>query len=50
MKDIWENVETFEKLVADYSGSKYAVAVDSCTNAIFLSVKYCKKIISILIN
>ena len=43
MKDIWENVETFEKLVADYSGSKYAVAVDSCTNAIFLSVKYCKK-------
>ena len=41
MEDVWENVDTFEKLVAEYSGSKYGVAVDSCTNAIFLCAKYC---------
>lgn len=33
-------VENFESLVADYAGSKYAVAVDSCTNALFLCCKY----------
>ena len=43
MKDVWENIELFEELIANYAGSKYAVAVDSCTNAIFLSAKYCKK-------
>lgn len=36
----WDNVDHFEKIVADYAGSKYGVAVDSCTNAIFLSLKY----------
>jgi dTDP-4-amino-4,6-dideoxygalactose transaminase len=30
----------FEEALADFAGSKYAVAVDSCTNAIFLSCKY----------
>lgn len=44
MITVWDNIEKFEELVAEYSGSKYAVAVDSCTNAIFLSLKYCKKI------
>jgi dTDP-4-amino-4,6-dideoxygalactose transaminase len=33
-------VDLFEKTVADYAGSKYAVAVDSCTNALFLSLMY----------
>lgn len=33
-------VEDFEKKVAIYAGSKYAVAVDSCTNALFLCCKY----------
>tara|TARA_E500000318_G_C3543112_1_gene205478 strand:+ start:480 stop:1100 length:621 start_codon:yes stop_codon:yes gene_type:complete len=42
MNTVWENVDKFEKLIAEYAGSKYAVAVDSCTNALFLSMKYCK--------
>lgn len=33
-------VGEFEKKVADYAGSKFAVAVDSCTNALFLCCKY----------
>lgn len=41
MKTVWDNVEYFEDLVAEYAGSEYAVAVDSCTNALFLSMKYC---------
>jgi len=42
MKTVWDNVNLFEKLVADYAGSKYAVAVDSCSNALFLSMMYLK--------
>ena len=34
-------VSELEKAVAEYAGSKYAVAVDSCTNALLLSLKYC---------
>lgn len=30
----------FEDEVADYTGAKYAVSVDNCTNAIFLVCKY----------
>jgi len=30
----------FEEAVAEYTGSPYAVAVDSCTNALFLCCKY----------
>lgn len=33
-------VDQFEERVAAYAGSKYAVAVDCCTSAIFLSLKY----------
>lgn len=40
MKSTWENVDHFEDVVAEYAGSKYAVATDSCTNAIFLCLKY----------
>lgn len=30
----------FEEEIAEYAGSKYAVSVDSCTNALFLCCKY----------
>jgi len=30
----------FEEEVAEYTGSPYAVSVDSCTNALFLCLKY----------
>jgi dTDP-4-amino-4,6-dideoxygalactose transaminase len=33
-------VDDFEKVIANLCGSKYAVSVDSCTNAIFLCLKY----------
>jgi dTDP-4-amino-4,6-dideoxygalactose transaminase len=42
MNTLWDNVELFENLVSRYAGSKYAVAVDSCTNALFLCFKYCQ--------
>ena len=34
----WQIVNEFEQVVADYAGAKYGVAVDSCTNALFLSL------------
>ena len=40
LSDPMEVVDKFEKLIAEYAGSKYAVAVDSCTNALFLCLKY----------
>lgn len=33
-------VKEFEDCIAKYTGSRYAVAVDSCTNALFLTCKY----------
>lgn len=33
-------VEMFEQAVADYSGSKYAVAIESCTMSLLLCLKY----------
>lgn len=45
--DPWDAVNLFEQKVAEYTGSKYAVAVDNCTDAIFLCLKYvnaCEKI------
>jgi dTDP-4-amino-4,6-dideoxygalactose transaminase len=36
-------VSEFERRVAEYAGSQYAVAVDCCTNAIFLCLKYINK-------
>ena len=32
----YDNVSELEKVVAEYAGSPYAVAVDSCTNALLL--------------
>ena len=43
---IWEDprdvIKMFEQKVAHYAGSKYAVAVDSCSNGLFLCLKYLK--------
>ena len=33
-------VQMFEEEIANYTGSPYAVSVDSCTNAVFLCCKY----------
>ena len=40
LKDPWDVVDLFEKNVATYAGSKYGVAVDNCTDALFLCLKY----------
>lgn len=42
VEDPWDIVEGFESIIAEYAGSKYAVAVDSCTNSMFLCLKYLK--------
>ena len=42
LSDPWDVVDLFEKRLAKYSGSKYAVAVDNCTDALFLCLKYLK--------
>ena len=42
LKGAWEVVDLFEKRIAEYAGSKYAVSVDNCTNALFLCLKYLK--------
>ena len=33
-------VRMFEEEIAEYTGSPYAVSIDSCTNALFLVCKY----------
>tara|TARA_A100001015_G_scaffold19436_1_gene22357 strand:- start:573 stop:1268 length:696 start_codon:yes stop_codon:yes gene_type:complete len=38
--DAWDVVEIFEKKVAKFAGSKYAVAVDCCSHGIFLLLKF----------
>tara|TARA_R110000824_G_scaffold197409_15_gene380885 strand:- start:497 stop:1177 length:681 start_codon:yes stop_codon:yes gene_type:complete len=38
----WDAVSLFEEKVAEYAGSKYAVAIDNCTDALFLCLKYLK--------
>ena len=40
MSDAFQVVRDFEEKIAEYAGSKYAVTVDSCTNAIFLCCQY----------
>jgi len=39
-KHAWGVVRDFEQVVASYTGAPYAVAVDSCTNALLLAVAY----------
>ena len=38
MKNAWSVVDDFEEAIADYTGAPYAVAVDSCTNALLLAL------------
>ena len=38
----YDIVSRFEETIAEYAGSKYAVAVDSCCNALFLCLVYKK--------
>lgn len=38
----YQIVDLFEKTIADYAGSKYAVSVESCCAALFLACKYVK--------
>jgi dTDP-4-amino-4,6-dideoxygalactose transaminase len=40
----FKTVSMFEEELAEYTGAPYAVAVDSCTNALFLSFMYYKLI------
>jgi dTDP-4-amino-4,6-dideoxygalactose transaminase len=39
---VYKIVEEFERVVADYTGAPHAVAVDNCSNALFLALKYIK--------
>ena len=50
IKDPWDAVALFEKSIAEYVGSKYAVATDNCTDALFLCLKYlqCDKAQSVI--
>ena len=42
VEDAWGAVDLFERAIAEYTGSKYAVAIDNCTDALFLCLKYLK--------
>tara|TARA_R110001583_G_scaffold41369_6_gene131699 strand:- start:34 stop:690 length:657 start_codon:yes stop_codon:yes gene_type:complete len=42
INDPWDVVKIFEEKIANYAGSKYAIALDNCTDAIFLCLKYLK--------
>lgn len=39
-KHAWGVVRDFERVIASYTGAPFAVAVDSCTNALLLAVAY----------
>ena len=39
-QDPWDIVDAFENKIAKYAGSKYAISCDSCTNAMFMCLKY----------
>ena len=40
INDPWDAVTIFENKLAEYAGSKYAVCLDSCSNALYLCLKY----------
>jgi dTDP-4-amino-4,6-dideoxygalactose transaminase len=44
MKNIYEVTDDFEKQLCNYTGSKYTIAVDNASNAIFLALYYEKNI------
>tara|TARA_B100001123_G_C15013913_1_gene908692 strand:- start:166 stop:852 length:687 start_codon:yes stop_codon:yes gene_type:complete len=38
--DAWDAVDLLERSIAEYTGSPFAIAVDNCTDAMFLCMKY----------
>ena len=42
INDPWDVVSLFENKLAEYAGSRYALCLDSCSNGIFLCLKYLK--------
>ena len=50
MRNAFGVVEEFERRVAEYAGAPYAVAVDCCTSAIFLSLEYLKTLPGVMIG
>lgn len=40
MKNAFDIVRDFEQAIAEYTGAPYVIAVNSCTNALFLCLKY----------
>ena len=40
LHDPWGAVSLFEEQVAEYAGAKHGVALDTCTIAIFMALKY----------
>ena len=42
VSDPWDIVDGFERLISNFCGSRYAIALDSCTNALFLCLKHNK--------
>lgn len=42
--NVYSVVDEFEKRVAEYAGAEYGVAVNSCTNALMLSLLYSRHI------
>lgn len=42
INDPWDTVTIFEDKLAEYAGSKYAVCLDSCSNALYLCLQYLK--------
>lgn len=44
MKNVYDVTDYFEKLLCDYTGSKYAVALDNMSNALFLALYYEHKV------
>ena len=40
MNSVYDITNKFEEALCKYTGAKYAVALDNCSNAIFLALKY----------
>jgi dTDP-4-amino-4,6-dideoxygalactose transaminase len=45
MKNVYEITKAFEQKLCDYTDSPYAVAVDNCSNALFLALKWWRRFI-----
>ena len=43
MKNVHDITKFFEQRVAEYTGAKYAIALDNCSNALFLALMWWKQ-------